>query len=80
MTHCFLLSRYDPNISASQLESDLKKNSHWAYKWKRTFNSEISKLGQEVLFSGKTVKLSHPSITFNSVPVARATCLKNLDL
>ena len=71
---------YEPNISASQLESDLKKNSHWAYKWKRTFNSEISKLGQEVIFSGKTVKLSHPSITFNSVPVARATCLKNLDL
>ena len=23
---------YEPNISASQLESDLKKNSHWAYK------------------------------------------------
>ena len=23
---------YEPNISPSQLESDLKKNSHWAYK------------------------------------------------
>ena len=23
---------YEPNISASQLESDLKKLSHWAYK------------------------------------------------
>ena len=25
-------TKYDPNISASQLDSDLKKNSHWAYK------------------------------------------------
>ena len=53
MTHCFLLSRYDPNISVSQLESDLKKVSHWAYKWKMTFNFEISKLAQEVIFSRK---------------------------
>ena len=34
---------YEPNISASQLESDLKKNSHWAYKWKMNFNPELSK-------------------------------------
>ena len=53
MTHCFLLSRYDPNISVSQLESDLKNVSHWAYKWKMTFNFEISKLAQEVIFSRK---------------------------
>ena len=25
---------HEPNISASQLESNLKKNSHWAYKRK----------------------------------------------
>ena len=25
---------HEPNISASQLESNLKKISHWAYKWK----------------------------------------------
>ena len=80
MTHCFLLSRYDPNISPSQLESDLKKVSHWAYKWKMTFNFEISKLAQELYFLEKTVKLSHPSINFNSLPVAPATCQKNLDL
>ena len=45
---------YDPNISASQLESDLKKNCHWAYKWKMTFNPDPSKQAQEVLFSRKT--------------------------
>ena len=45
---------YDPNISAIQLESDLKKISCWAYKWKMTFNPDHSKQAQEVLFSRKT--------------------------
>ena len=73
----FFSTVYDPNISASQLESDLKKTSHSAYKWKTTFNPDLSK---EVIFSRKTVKISHPSITFNTVPVARTTCQKHLDL
>ena len=34
---------YDPNISANQLESDLNKISHWTYKWKMTFNLDLSK-------------------------------------
>ena len=33
------------------------------------------------MFSRKTVKVSHPSITFNTVPVVRTTCpQKHLDL
>ena len=71
---------YEPNISASQLESDLKKNSHWAYKWKMNFNPDLSKQAQEVIFSRKTVKVSHPSITFNTAPVARTACQKHLGL
>ena len=47
---------YEPNISASQQKSDLKKISHWAYKWKMNFNSYLSKQAQEVIFSRKTVK------------------------
>ena len=34
---------YKPNISANQVESDLKKISHWAYKWKMNFNPDLSK-------------------------------------
>ena len=71
---------YEPNISANQLESDLKKISHWAYKWKMNFNPDLSKQAQEVIFSRKTVKVSHPSITFNTVPVARTACQKHLGL
>ena len=70
---------YDPNTSASQLESDLKQIFCWAYKWKMTFNPDHSKQAQEVIFSRKTVKLSQPSITFNTVLVARTTCQKHLD-
>ena len=54
---------YEPNISVSQLESDLKKLSHWAYKWKMNFNPDLSKQAQEVIFFRKTVKVSHPSVT-----------------
>ena len=71
---------YDPNISASQLEGGLKKISCWAYKWKMTFNSDLSKQAQEVIFSRKTIKVRHPFITFNTVPVARTTCQKHLGL
>ena len=71
---------YDPNISPSPLESDLKKISHWSYKWKMTFNPDLLKQAQEVIFSRKTVKISYPSITFNIAPVAHTTCQKHLDL
>ena len=50
---------HDPDISASKLESDLKKISCWAYKGKITFNLDHSKQAQEVIFSGKNVTVSH---------------------
>ena len=71
---------YEHNISASQLESDLKKIFHWAYKWKMNLNPDLSKQVEEVIFSRKTIKVSHPSIIFNTVPVARTACQKHLGL
>ena len=44
------------------------------------FNPDLPKQTLEVIFSRKTVKISHPSITFNTVPVARTTCQKHLGL
>ena len=76
----FFSTAYNPNISASQVDSDPKKISHWAYEWKLTFNPDLSKQAQEVIFSRKTVKISHRSLTFNTVPVARTTCQKHLGL
>ena len=71
---------YEPNISASQLESDLKKFFHWTYKWKMSFNPDLSKQAQRVIFSRKTVKVSHQSINFNTVLVARTAGQKRLGL
>ena len=44
------------------------------------FNPDLFKQAQEVIFSRKTVKVSHPFLTFNTVPVARTTCQKHLGL
>ena len=71
---------YEPNILAGQLESDMKKNSHWAYKCKMNFNPDLSKQAQKVKFSRKNFKVSHPSITFNIAPVACTECQKDLGL
>ena len=44
------------------------------------FNPDLFKQAQEVIFSRKTVKVGHPSITFNTVPVSRTACHKHLGL
>ena len=44
------------------------------------FNPDLSKQAQEVIFSRKTNKISHPTATFNTVPVARTSCQKHLGL
>ena len=44
------------------------------------FNPDLSKQAQEVVFSRKTSKISHPPITFNTVPVARTSGQKHLGL
>ena len=44
------------------------------------FNVDLSKQAQEVIFSRKTNKISHPTTTFNTVPVARTSYQKHLGL
>ena len=36
-----------------------------------SFNPDISKQAQEVIFSRKAVKLSHPAVLFNDILVAQ---------
>ena len=52
---------YDPNMSADQLDTGLRKNTDWAYKWKMIFNFDLSKQVQEVTYSRKTYKTIHPN-------------------
>ena len=53
------------NTSAKELNNDLRKISNWAYQWKMTFNSDPLKQAQEVVFSRKITKTSHPTLVFN---------------
>ena len=71
---------YDPNMSADQLDKDLRKISDWAYKWEMIFNTDCSRQAQEVIFSRKTNKINHPTATFNTFPVARTPYQKHLGL
>ena len=60
---------HDPNTSANELNKDLQKISEWAYQWKMSFNPDQNKQAQEVIFSRKITKSSHPQISFNNMPV-----------
>ena len=71
---------YDINISTNNLNSDLKKVSEWAFKWKMSFNPDPAKQAQEVIFSRKLTKPSHPLIEFNNLPVQNASSQKHLGL
>ena len=43
-----------------------------------SFNPDISKQADEVIFSRKRSVLSHSPLTFNNTPVAQANSLKHL--
>ena len=42
---------HDISPSSLQLNDDLIKISNWAYQWKISFNPEVTKQAQEVVFS-----------------------------
>ena len=54
-TSIFILE--DNHVSENELNSDLKKISMWTYQWKLSFNPDVSKQTQEVIFSKKTSKI-----------------------
>ena len=43
-----------------------------------TFDPDLNKLAEEILFSRKTAKLSHPIIYFNNAPVSCVSFQKHL--
>ena len=47
----------DSNISVYELNNDMQKLSEWAYKWKMSFNPDLNKEAQEVIFSRKFKKV-----------------------
>ena len=70
----------DINTSAAHLNNDLWKISNWAFQWKMSFNPDPSKQAQEVIFSRKHQKISHPSIYFNNNPIESVSSQKHLGI
>ena len=46
----------DPDTLAEILNHDLTTISEWAYRWKMSFNPDLSEQAEEVLFSNKVTK------------------------
>ena len=69
----------DVDLSEFHLNSGLKK-SEWAYQWKMSFNPDISKQAQEVIFFTKPVKASYPAVFFYDIPVAGCSTHKDLGM
>ena len=57
---------HDLNISAIEINDNLKKIEAWAHQWKISFNPDPLKQAQEVIFSQKRNKPHHPDIIVNS--------------
>ena len=57
---------HDSTLSSVSLNNDLLKISQWAYQWKMTFNPDVSKQAQEVVFSRKGITTNHATVYFNN--------------
>ena len=65
---------HNNKTSAEVLNRDLQKISESAHKWKMSFNPDVSKQAQEVIFSRKQAKSMHPDLVFNNIPVHQTHC------
>ena len=70
----------DINTSAAHLNNDLGKISNLPFQWKMSVNPDPSKQAQEVIFSPKHQKISHPSIHFNNNPIESVSSQKHLGI
>ena len=66
------------NLSATNLNNDLSKINASMNQWKMTFSPYLSKQTQEVVFSRKTKKTSHPPLNFNNISVQQVQFQKHL--
>ena len=69
---------HDIITSPIELNSDQKKINDWAFKWKMTFNPDCSKQAQEIIFSRKLKKATHPPLLFNNINVSQVNSQTHL--
>ena len=71
---------FNVDVTSKELNDDLVKVQDWALRWKMSFNLDISKQAQEVIFSRKLKKTPHPPLMFNSNLVNKASSQKHLGI
>ena len=67
-------------MSANKLNQDLNRINNWAFQWKMSFNPDPSKQAQEVIFSRKLQKSTHPTLSFNKNAVTQSVAQKHLGM
>ena len=70
---------HDINQSGINLNDDLERISNLTFQWKMSFNLDINKRAQEVIFSRRLQKSNRPSLTFNGTSVTQSVIEKYLD-
>ena len=78
-TSIFSLVKDHLNCSNKPNE-DFSKISQWAYQWKMSFNPDVPKQVQEIIFSRKKNINNHPVVFFNNLPINRKSTQKHLGL
>ena len=79
MTHLFLLL-LRIRMKVLMFSTNLQSFSTWVYNWKMLFNSDSSKLAQEVLFFIKKKIQVHLTISLNNVHIERVSYHKHLGI
>ena len=69
-----------PAISSSNLNEDLIRLTQWIYQWKMSFNLDVTKQAQEIIFSRKKNDTSHRSLYFDNAQIQRKSVPKRLGL
>ena len=71
---------HDAKTTAYALNKDFQKLAEWAHQWKMSFNPDLNKQAQEVIFSRKMTKSSHSQVFFNDIPVSCVSFQKHLGI
>ena len=70
----------DKHSSANRLNQDLNKINNWAFKWKMSLYPDSSQQAQEVIFSCKLQKSTHPMLSFNNNTATQSGTEKHLEI
>ena len=68
------------HLSANKLNQDLSRINNWAFQWKISFNPDPRKQAQEVTFSRKLQKSTHPTVNFDNNTVTQSVTQKHLGM